>query len=135
MSLSLSEIVQHKIRDEGPISFHDFMEMALYYPELGYYTSVNEKFGKGGDYFTAPFFTNVYGTIIAKQLEEMWYLTGKSGFTIVEYGAGSGALCADILDHLQENDQFFKNLNYCIIEKSDSLREKQKKLFSGSTIL
>ena len=133
MSLSLSEIVQDKIHNEGPISFRDFMEMALYYPGLGYYTSVNEKFGKSGDYFTAPFFTNVYGTIIAKQLEEMWHLTGEKEFTIVEYGAGSGALCADILDHLQENNQFYKNLNYCIIEKSDSLREKQKRLFSDST--
>ena len=131
MSLALSEIVQNKIRDHGPISFHDFMEMALYYPELGYYSSVNEKFGKSGDYFTAPLFTNVYGSIIAKQLEEMWRLAGKEEFTIVEYGAGSGALCADILDHLQENKLFYKNLRYCIIEKSDFLREKQKRFFSG----
>ena len=135
MSLSLSEIVQHRIRDEGPISFRDFMEMALYYPELGYYTSSNEKFGKSGDYFTAPLFTNVYGNIIGKQLEEMWCHTGKKEFTIVEYGAGSGALCADILTHLQLNREFYENLNYCIIEKSDTLREKQKKFFSNSTIL
>ena len=69
MNVSLSEIVHQKIRDEGPISFHDFMEMALYYPQLGYYTSANDKFGKHGDYFTAPIFTNVYGGVIAKQLE------------------------------------------------------------------
>lgn len=134
MSLALSEIVQNKIRNEGPISFRDFMEMALYYPELGYYSSVNEKFGKGGDYFTAPLFSNIYGNIIARQLEEMWHLAGKKEFTVVEYGAGSGALCADILDHLQENRPLYKDLRYCIIEKSDSLREKQKKFFSGLPI-
>jgi SAM-dependent MidA family methyltransferase len=133
MSLSLSEIVQNKIRDEGPISFRDFMEMALYYPGLGYYTSVNEKFGKNGDYFTAPFFTNVYGNILGRQLEEMWYLTGSKDFIIVEYGAGSGALCADILHHLQ-GARFYKNLRYCIIEKSGSLREKQKRSFADSSI-
>ncbi|HET9746611.1 MAG TPA: SAM-dependent methyltransferase [Chitinophagaceae bacterium] len=134
MSLSLSEIVQNKIRNEGPISFHDFMEMALYYPELGYYTSENEKFGKSGDYFTAPFFTNVYGNVLARQLEEMWYLTGRKDFIIVEYGAGSGALCADILHLLQGNKEFYKNLSYCIIEKSDSLRKKQKRSFADSPI-
>ena len=93
MSEQLSEIVKGKIGDEGPISFRDFMEIALYYPELGYYTSSKKKFGKEGDYFTAPFLTNLYGSVIAKQLEEMWLLTGKKDFAIVEYGAGSGSLC------------------------------------------
>lgn len=126
MSLSLSEIGQKKICTNGPISFHDFMEMALYYPDLGYYTSLHEKFGKSGDYFTAPLFTNIYGTVIAKQLEEMWMLTGKKEFTIVEYGAGKGTLCADILNHLKNIKPFFNELNYCIIEKSESLRQQQK---------
>jgi len=127
MSEQLSEIVQKNIRDEGPISFRDFMEMALYYPEFGYYTSTKEKFGKEGDYFTAPFFTNVYGCIIAKQLEEMWFLTGKKEFTIVEYGAGNGLLCADILNQLKKNTSFYKILTYCIIEKSEPLRKEQKR--------
>jgi len=126
MSLSLSEIVKNKIGDEGPISFRDFMEMALYYPELGYYTSTGEKFGEHGDYFTAPFFTSVYGGVIAKQLEEMWELTGKKDFVVVEFGAGLGSLCLDILRHLKQNKSFYEKLKYCIIEKSESLRKKQK---------
>lgn len=133
MSLSLSEIVQKKICTNGPISFHDFMEMALYYPDLGYYTSLHEKFGKTGDYFTAPLFTNIYGMVIAKQLEEMWRITGKKEFIIVEYGAGRGTLCADILNHLKNNKPFFNELNYCIIEKSESLRQQQKIFFDRST--
>ena len=132
MSETLSGIVQKRIHDEGPISFRDFMEMALYYPQLGYYTSAKEKFGKEGDYFTAPFFTKVYGSIIAKQLEEMWLLIGEKEFTIVEYGAGTGSLCADILDELKSNKFFYKKLNYVIIEKSDSLKEQQKALLSNS---
>ena len=133
MSLSLSEIVQNRIREEGPISFHDFMEMALYYPELGYYTSTNVKFGEHGDYFTAPFFTNVYGNLIARQLEEMWYLSGRKEFSIVEYGAGLGSLCSDILQSLQYNKPLYKKLKYYIIEKSDVLREGQRKFFKTST--
>jgi SAM-dependent MidA family methyltransferase len=111
------------------------MEMALYYPGLGYYCSTKEKFGKEGDYFTAPFFTNVYGSVIARQLEEMWHHTGKKEFIIAEFGAGSGALCADILTQLEKNTQFFNQLKYCIVEKSDSLRERQRALFSNSAIL
>src|SRR6185503_3460193 len=134
MSSFLSEIVQGKIRDEGPISFRDFMEMALYYPALGYYSSAKEKFGQDGDYFTAPFFSNVYGSIIAKQLEEMWFFTGQEEFTIVEYGAGTGMLCADILNQLKNNRSFYKKLNYCIIEKSELLREGQKRILTDPKI-
>jgi SAM-dependent MidA family methyltransferase len=129
MILGLSEIVQNRIRNEGPMSFRDFMEMALYYPELGYYTSANDKFGEHGDYFTAPFFTNVYGGMIAKQLVEMWSLLGKKDFVIIEYGAGLGSLCLDILQNLIPNKLLYKKLKYYIIEKSEALREKQKKLF------
>ena len=82
MQLSLAEIIQHKIYKEGLISFRDFMEMALYYPELGYYTSIPNKIGKDGDFFTSPCLTNVFGHIIARQLEEMWQFTGKAEFHI-----------------------------------------------------
>ena len=132
MSLPLSEIVQQKIHEEGPIRFRDFMEMALYYPELGYYTSSKEKFGEHGDYFTAPFFSNVYGRMIAKQLEEMWCLTGKKDFVIIEYGAGAGTLCSDILKNLKHNKSFYSKIKYCIVEKSKALQSKQQALFNAS---
>jgi SAM-dependent MidA family methyltransferase len=44
--MTLSEIVIKKIREDGAISFHDFMEMALYYPELGYYNSSQVRFAQ-----------------------------------------------------------------------------------------
>jgi len=52
--MTLSEIIMEKIQKEGPISFRDFMEMSLYYPGLGYYTSSEDKIGKSGDYYTSP---------------------------------------------------------------------------------
>ena len=126
MQLSLSEIIQGRILKEGLISFRDFMEMALYYPALGYYSSAADKIGKEGDFYTFPYLTNAFGHVIAKQLEEMWQLTGKNDFTIVEYGAGPGALCIDILDQLKSNYEFYEKLNYCIIEKSEAMRSKEK---------
>jgi len=134
MQLSLSDIIQKKIRKEGPISFHDFMEMALYYPELGYYTSASDKIGKHGDYYTSPYFTSIYGDLVAKQLEEMWLLTGKTDFTIVEYGAGTGALCLDILNRLKNNPEFYAKLKYCIIEKSEAMRRKEREILLAAEI-
>jgi len=70
--MQLSEIIIERIRKEGPISFRDFMEMALYYPKLGYYTSSKDKIGKRGDYYTSPTLSPVFGALLGKQLEEMW---------------------------------------------------------------
>ena len=134
METELSEIIKNKISEEGPISFHDFMEMALYYPALGYYTSAPDKIGKQGDYYTTPYFTHVFGNVIAKQLEEMWCLTGKKDFTIVEYGAGMGSLCSDILDQLKHNKEFYRKLKYCIIEKSEAMRQKEQQFIGHDLV-
>ncbi len=126
--MSLTEIIIEKIKAEGPVSFHDFMDMALYYPGLGYYNSPQNKIGKDGDYYTSPVLSSLFGQLIGKQMEEMWLLLGKKPFTIVEYGAGTGALCYDILDHLKKNPLLFEHLNYCIIEKSPVMRQQEQKL-------
>ena len=110
------------------------MEMALYYPELGYYTSASDKIGKEGDFYTSPYLTNIFGQVIARQLEEMWHLTGKKDFTIVEYGAGMGSLCVDILEQLKQNLAFYKQLRYCIIEKSAAMRLKEQTAIAGSSV-
>lgn len=123
--MQLSEIIMHKIQDNGSISFHDFMEMALYYPQLGYYTSNENPIGIKGDYYTGPQLTPLFGMLIGKQLEEMWEVMGKGKFTIVEYGAGTGKLCRDIMDYLKKNPEFYENLNYCIIEKNLGSKEKE----------
>ncbi|MGH2646295.1 MAG: class I SAM-dependent methyltransferase, partial [Ginsengibacter sp.] len=126
--MSLREITAEMITKNGPISFHDFMEMALYFPGLGYYSSPSEKFGKKGDYYTSPCLTPVFGEMIGKQIEEMWRFTGEKKFTIVEFGGGNGFLCYDILHYFKFNTNFYNNLNYYIIEKSTSLRNKSKRV-------
>jgi SAM-dependent MidA family methyltransferase len=124
--MQLSEIIINKIRNEGPISFHDFMEICLYYPELGYYTSAQDKIGVNGDYFTSPHLTPLFGAMIGKQLEEMWQVLGEDSFTVVEYGAGTGLLSHDILGYLKNNQSLYERLRYCIIEKSPAMREKER---------
>ena len=105
--MPLQEIIIEKIKQNGPISFRDYMEMALYYPGLGYYTSPKEKFGKEGDYYTSPVISSIYGQMVARQLEEMWYLMNKGPFTIVEYGAGAGALASAIIQTLKNDWEYY----------------------------
>ena len=122
----LSEIIKQRIQNEGPISFHDFMEMALYYPALGYYNTPRNIIGRKGDFYTSPDLTPAFGAMIARQIEEMWHFTGKENFTIVEFGAGTGVLCHDILDYLKKNDNLFGGLSYCIIEKGTVMKQRQQ---------
>lgn len=124
--MPLADIVIQEIKDNGPLSFHDFMDIALYYPELGYYTSAADKIGTSGDYYTSSNLTPIFGAMIARQLEEMWTNLGEEPFTIVEYGAGTGRLCHDILDHLKNNHKLYDQLRYCIIEKSPSMQARER---------
>jgi SAM-dependent MidA family methyltransferase len=129
----LIKIITEEIRNKGPMSFRDFMDIALYYPGLGYYTSQGEKIGKKGDYYTSPHLTSVFGEMIGRQILEMCGLLSEGScgadeeFSIVEMGAGKGLLASDILDFFKkENKYFYEKIKYCIIEVSPWLRERQR---------
>jgi len=125
--MELSDIIINRIKQEGPVSFHDYMDMALYYPGLGYYTSPGNKIGSKGDYVTAPYITPVFGAMLGKQIEEMWrIMLQPSVFAIVEYGAGTGLLCNDILDYAISNKNFYQSIRYYIIEKNPSVNSFAK---------
>jgi SAM-dependent MidA family methyltransferase len=126
--MTLTDIIVNKIRNEGPISFYEFMELALYHPLMGYYTSCNERIGVQGDYYTSPVLSSLFGQMLGRQLDEMWCLLEQQSFTIVEYGAGTGLLCKHILDYLKNNKAFYNKLVYCIVEKSAAMRKKQEEI-------
>jgi SAM-dependent MidA family methyltransferase len=133
--MPLQELIINTINKRGPISFHDFMEMALYYPVQGYYAAPRDKIGEAGDFYTSPYLTDLFGEMIAGQLEEMWRILDRRPFTIVECGAGTGLLCRDILRHLKNNRELFEHLTYMIIEKSEWMRQKEKTLLAGEDFL
>jgi SAM-dependent MidA family methyltransferase len=120
------------INKKGKITFADFMESALYHPRHGYYVSGKEKIGKRGDYYTSSDVHPVFGELIARQLEQMWRLMGENKFTIVEIGAGKGWLCYDIINFIRnEYPEFFKKMDYKIVEISQNLIEKQSGILKG----
>lgn len=127
---TLRDLIVVRIRQQGPISFHDFMAEALYHPGLGYYASPSTEIGIKGDFFTSSHLHPAFGAMVGKQIEEMWRFTGKpADFTIMEFGGGRGYLAADMLQYL-EGGEFFDALTYVIVEPNPYLKSKQESLLS-----
>ena len=128
--MGIADIIIQKIKENGPIPFNDYMDMALYYPDLGYYSSASNRTGKKGDFFTSPYISSAFGAMIGRQLEEIWQQTGGK-FTIVEFGSGTGILCHDILQYIRnQHQEFYDNLQYILVEKSDFFRKQSQKYLS-----
>jgi SAM-dependent MidA family methyltransferase len=129
---ALRKEIVNLINKKGKITFADFMGLALYHPEYGYYTSGKEKIGKKGDYYTSSDVHPVFGELIARQMEQMWRLMGSGQFTIVELGAGKGWLCHDIINFIKkEFPEFFEEVDYKIVEISRNLIERQSDTLKG----
>lgn len=78
------------------LRFDEFMEMALYGPD-GFYT-VGGNAGRRGDFITSPEVGPLFGTVVARALDDEWErLDRPTGFTVVEVGAGPGTLARSIL--------------------------------------
>lgn len=126
----LEQKIKEKIKKEGPIKFAKFMEMSLYEPGLGYYTSEKTYIGKAGDFYTSQHVHQIFGTMIGRQIEEMWRIMEEpSEFFIIEPGAGMGYMCKDIMDYLNKRN-ILEAFTYLIIEINPSLYEKQNKLLA-----
>jgi SAM-dependent MidA family methyltransferase len=95
----MHEHLAEQIAAAGWLSFERFMEIALYAPGLGYYSAGAHKLGAGGDFTTAPEVSRLFGACVARQCAEI--LSALQAGDIVEIGAGSGRLAADILLRLE----------------------------------
>jgi SAM-dependent MidA family methyltransferase len=120
--------IVEKIKERGLVTFEQFMSMALYDTEFGYYNTEPRKIGREGDFYTSPYLHPVFGAVMARQMKEMWEVMGRPGhFRIVEMGAGAGYFCKDMLGSLK-NTAFFSSLYYSIIEQSPAMRDLQKEI-------
>jgi SAM-dependent MidA family methyltransferase len=108
-------------RNDGVLSFHRYMELALYAPGLGYYVAGSHKLGEGGDFVTAPELTPLFGRCLARQCAEV--LEELDGGDILEFGAGSGALAAPLLAELHHLERLPGR--YLILEPSPDLQARQ----------
>ncbi|MCH7821354.1 MAG: SAM-dependent methyltransferase [Proteobacteria bacterium] len=106
----------------GLISFAEYMHLALYAPGLGYYSAGTTKFGKAGDFVTAPEVSPVFGRVLARQCASV--LAELDAPCVLEFGAGSGKLAGDLLQALAELDALPQS--YQILEVSADLRQRQE---------
>lgn len=105
----------------GSIGFDDYMRLALHTPGLGYYGGGSEPFGQGGDFITAPEISPLFARCLARQCAQVLAVIPNGD--ILEFGAGSGALAAGLLDALEDFGQLPRR--YRILELSGSLRKRQ----------
>jgi SAM-dependent MidA family methyltransferase len=122
-----SERLAGRIRAEiaasgGWIGFARFMQLALYEPGLGYYSAGARKLGAGGDFVTAPEVTPLFGQCLARQCSEV--LARLGGGDVLEFGAGSGAMAAAVLEELARLGRLPRR--YRILDVSAELRERQR---------
>ncbi|MFC4766130.1 class I SAM-dependent methyltransferase [Effusibacillus consociatus] len=124
----LHKVVAAKIRSSnGRISFAEYMDEVLYHPTLGYYNRENMTIGERGDFYTSPMVHPIFGQCVARQIFEFWQRLGSpAAFTVVEMGAGTGALASDLLTEWGRLGTTGVELEYAIVEQSPVLRETQR---------
>jgi SAM-dependent MidA family methyltransferase len=106
----------------GALPFDRFMELALYAPGLGYYSAGARRFGRDGDFVTAPELSSLFGRCLAVQAIEV--LEALGGGDLLELGAGRGTLAADLLEALADAGHLPER--YLILELSGTLRDEQQ---------
>jgi SAM-dependent MidA family methyltransferase len=114
----LVALIREEIRATGPVTFARFMELALYAPDLCYYTSPATRIGREGDFLTAPETHPIFGAAVARQVADAWRRLGEPGeFAVREYGAGRGALAEAIATTLAVDEPaLFASLRYEAVE-------------------
>lgn len=124
-SRALSRLIAAEIDAGGGwLSFARYMELALHAPGLGYYGGSAQKFGasdEGGDFVTAPELTPLFGQTLAVQVADVM---AASAPQVLEVGAGSGRLAADLLVALAASGK--APARYLILELSGELRARQR---------
>lgn len=124
-SQKVAEFIKGKIKQapKQHITFAEYMHYALYAPGLGYYVAGNQKFGPSGDFITAPEIAVLFSQCLAQQCAQVLELVGPQA-EILEFGAGSGVMAADILVTLAQQHCLPKT--YFILEVSAELKARQQ---------
>ena len=114
----LGKKLKNRIETSGPITFRDFMEQALFHPELGFYSKGHAIGSRDGAFNTTAMFS-CFAFCLARAVERAEVLVGES-LRIVELGAGTGELGKRLLSFLSSPRE------YVVIETSRGLRQKQE---------
>jgi SAM-dependent MidA family methyltransferase len=130
--LGLKDDIRRYLEQKHWITMEQFMELALYHPDFGYYMSEQKKIGKNGDFYTSSSVSDVFGKIwadvFAKTIHEH-----KLDPIIVEFGAGTGRFAKQVLSRWKDNG-IGKQISYTIVEKSPYHRQLLQNELTGSSV-
>ena len=131
--LSLADRLRERIRREGPMSFHDWMAIALYDPEQGYYCADRQRWGRAGDYRTSPERTVLFAAAFARYFAKLYRELGApSQWVVIEGGSGAGAFAAGVLATLRLRfPEVFKATSYVLAETSNDARNRARLNLAG----
>ncbi|MDY6785572.1 MAG: class I SAM-dependent methyltransferase [Cyanobacteriota bacterium] len=129
---SLYDLVRDRVAasPQKRITFAEYMDLVLYHPQHGYYSSGQVGIGAKGDFYTSVSLGTDFGELLAEQFAQMWEILGRPvPFALLEMGAGQGQLVSDILHHLHLNfSTLFNAIDYIIVEQAPGLIEQQQNL-------
>jgi SAM-dependent MidA family methyltransferase len=125
-SARLCARIRAELERDGFMPFSRFMELALYAPGMGYYAAGATKFGRSGDFVTAPELSPLFAEALASQLVQVF---AQAPARILELGAGSARLAADLIAAL--NRRGIRLERYSILETSADLRARQQQLLES----
>lgn len=136
---ALSTAIAHHIATspQGRITFAEYMDMALYHPEHGYYSSHAVKIGfQDSDFFTSANLSTDFGELLAEQFLQMWNILARPvPFCLVEMGAGQGLLAMHILNYYRlHHPDFLAAIEYIIVEKSPAFQQEQQQRLQSFSV-
>lgn len=96
MGEDVARRIAERIRAQGPITFAEFMEEALYGPG-GFYE--RPPVGAGGHFVTSPHVHPIFSRLVGAALEQLWVGLGEPvPLRLVEVGAGDGTMGREVID-------------------------------------
>jgi len=112
--------------EQGAIPFARFMELALYHPQWGYYSSDRTKVGKEGDFFTSASVHPVFAETLADAIVKRWREQEILSPALAEIGGGTGTLVRNVVKRIEQTaPDLYRELKLILIEASPYHRRLQ----------
>ncbi len=133
MDSGCAALIADRIRQRGPITAAEFMDLALYAPGAGYYARATRRSGRAGDFYTSVDAGPVFGALLAGRFAALWGGPGEGErpgrCDLVEAGAGNGRLAADVLDAAEaRHPSFYQAARVHLVERSAEARAAQARV-------
>ncbi len=124
----LSSVLFSRLQNHGIMRFKDFMQAALYEPQLGFYETASSSIGKSGHFFTSVSVGPVFGQLLASWIALKSFTLPGGPLLIVEAGAHDARLACDLLQTLRADfPEVLTRIRYVILEPSPGQRKRQRK--------